>query len=152
MKLIILIISIVGLVYGWILGSLTLSIFSAVVFIVGHILELARTIRSARRFRSGEEDSELELQNEHTLKKVESIFDAIICLVGLGAFAYGVKFSKDNSELWSYPGMIIWIGSIISYFAQGVVIREITGIPLKWGYGGWYINRRKQTNRKSKRY
>ena len=52
--------------------------------------------------------------------------------VGLGGFI-----------LFPVAGAIIFVGIVVSYFVSGVVGQEVGGIPLRMGYGGWYVARRR---------
>jgi len=47
----------------------------------------------------------------------------------------------DSQDGLFYTGTIIWMGAIMIWFFGGVIIRHVTGIPLKFGYGGWYVPR-----------
>lgn len=47
---------------------------------------------------------------------------------------------EDDNYFWS--GLTIWVGSLFFYVLNGVIIREITKIPLRMGYGGWYVSHR----------
>lgn len=42
---------------------------------------------------------------------------------------------------YAIGGWVIWGGAIACYFASGIIAREVGGIPLSMGYGGWKVRR-----------
>ena len=44
----------------------------------------------------------------------------------------------------STSGLIIWVGTIVSYLIAGIITREVADIPVQMSYGGWKVNRRRK--------
>jgi hypothetical protein len=65
-----------------------------------------------------------------------------------------MDFDDPTRDVFTYSGMMIWIGTIVSYFLGGVIVDIVAEIPLKMGYGGWYVDRRRlnAARRRRRRY
>jgi hypothetical protein len=55
----------------------------------------------------------------------------------------GILLIAQEREYSDYlpAGVTIWVGAIVCYFFSGVIVREVGGIPLSMGRGGWKVRR-----------
>ena len=51
-----------------------------------------------------------------------------------------ITMDRDDSG-FAIGGSIIWFGSLACYFVWGIIAREVGGIPVSMGYGGWKVRR-----------
>jgi hypothetical protein len=132
------------LIVGLIAESFTLTVVGAIGFVILSGLRLIGTYESSRKFRDGRyarEDRDSRSLVESTARRIEGI----ILVAGLVATAASIV--GEAAGYVAVPGMIIWIGGVAIWFIRGVIIREVTGIPLEMGYGGWYVARKRRRRR-----
>ncbi len=139
MKLILILISITVLVYGSVTSNLILNIMGAGVFVVLLVVDLIENIIKIKRMRISPSDNETE---EMSKDRLANILQQIVMFAGLVGMGMGQIL--EGEDVWSWPGLIIWGGAILFYVINGVVVKAITGIPLRMGYGGWYVARSKR--------
>ena len=144
-KLILLIISAMLLILGCSVSSQTLAVLGSVLYLVVLAIDLVFVVKMSKGYRNNALStvSSNDLSTLH--HKLSRIIEGGIIVAGLIGFAVGSKV-KDNG-LYSLPGAIIWIGAILFYFTSGVIVRSITSIPLRFGYGGWAVWRKTQRRR-----
>lgn len=138
MKLVLLLISIGLITFGSLTRQQTVSVSGAILFVLILAINLVWIYRSSKRYHN---TNELEKPIEQNISgKIAGCLEGIIIFLGLIAM---VVDNKKDYGLF-VPGMIIWIGAIMIYFFGGMIIKYVTGIPLKFGYGGWYVSRRQR--------
>ena len=57
--------------------------------------------------------------------------------------------AKNDVSGYAVAGWIIWGGAIACYFTSGIIAREVGGIPLSMGHGGWAVRRDRKGNLRS---
>lgn len=126
------------LAFGWLTGRHMVATIGALLFIVTEVADIAQAYIYAKRLRQG-----LPLPDEkrRVADKLARWLNGLFFFVGLGA----------GLILGSVAGAIIFFGVLVSYFVQGVIGREVGGIPLRMGYGGWYVARRQGRRRQRRR-
>lgn len=80
------------------------------------------------------------------ISKTSSILEGIVLFGGLIMMMVGHK--NKGYEGLELAGIIIWGGSILLYFLSGIIVENITKIPLEFGHGGWKIKRFRRGRRK----
>jgi len=121
MKVLLLSISIALITYGWFNNSESLITLGAIIFLFVQSINLYGVYYLSKHY-----------QDAGYIKKVKKDsriakwLEGIITLFGLFALI------TDQTT-----GLMIWGGTIIIYFVGGIIIKEITGIPMRFGYGGW---------------
>lgn len=122
-KIILLLMSAILLVFGSITGNAPLEISGAFVFLLFPLLDLLMEYKEAKLFRAGKWKP---TETRHILETVEHRFGQGMVIVGLVL-----------AVLQHISGMIIWGGAIVSFLISGWISRDVAGIPLEMGYGGW---------------
>ncbi len=139
MKLILLLISTSLLIFGFLNKNQLILITGAVCFILIQTATLVWIYRSSKQYRTN--PNQIESQNK---RKFVDIFSKIIENIIIFSGLIAMIIDNENEHGLFVAGAIIWIGIIVIYFLGGVIIRCVTGIPLRMGYGGWYVYRRYQ--------
>lgn len=133
LKALFLIISAALIGFGWMMKVEIISTSGAILYLAISLVDLAYLIKESKKYRNGTWEDKKESQN--LMQHFNQILGGIIVIAGLAATAI------SEVSLFNTPGMIIWIGSILIYVVFGIVIQLITNLPLKIGYGGWFISR-----------
>ena len=128
MKLLLLIISLVLLLIGWISINQPIAITGAIVFIFYKLIDTFDIYRMAKMYRDGRDEEWMKADNK--LKKVENFLNGLIVVVAMLAAIFG-----------ALSGYIIFFGAIFFYLLLGIIARNVAGIKLRMGYGGYYIPR-----------
>jgi hypothetical protein len=119
----------------------------AILFVLGSALQLVVVFDASKRYRAGASDVWAD-------EKARGIADRIAYWIGAGILLAGlvgtVAGSKNGGGTFFVPGAIIWLGAIAVWVISGVIVREVAGIPLRMGYGGWHVYRRGRRNRRRK--
>lgn len=69
-------------------------------------------------------------------------------MILVGALVAGNARHKAMGEVMAQAGLLIWIGLILCYFVQGIIVREVGGVPLEMSrYGGWKIRQGRRLSR-----
>jgi predicted ABC-type exoprotein transport system permease subunit len=134
MKLFFLFISAALLSFGWFKAGERFAIAGALLFILIEAIDLALIYRSAKLFRADDWKPD---EKRGVIKTMSDVVRGLIVFAGL--------FSMLSGHA---SGTIIWVGTIICWLLAGWITREVVGIPLKMGYGGWYVQRKKSRHRK----
>jgi hypothetical protein len=97
------------------------------------LCDLFRVYRIAKLIRAGSCPTGVS-----TVEKVGKWIDGAISLTGLGL----VVVTQDRpTDGYTIAGWIMWGGALICWFASGIILREVGGVPLSMGYGGWAVPR-----------
>ena len=72
---------------------------------------------------------------------VEWIGNFIRGAISLAGLVLAIISSEGGTSGYAIAGCLIWGGAIACYFLSGVILREVGGIPLSMGYGGWKVRR-----------
>ncbi|MEX6689679.1 hypothetical protein QTN47_19395 [Danxiaibacter flavus] len=134
-KLIFLVGSSVCISLGWTRGALSLAIVGGTLYLLALVLGFVSLVFESQRFRKS--DLPIKKESVSVLSTINKVLEGIICLSGLISFLV-----KDS--LFSITGGIIWLGTIAVYVLCGIAINTIAGIPMKMGYGGWYVPKSKK--------
>jgi hypothetical protein len=109
------------------------------------VLYLVDLVHSRRAYRA---KKQVDIDERHPEPGiVEKILSTLILFGGLGALIYGASDYDPSKDVWWIPGAFIWVGSILFLLVGGCIVRGVAGIPLRFGYGGWYIPGRRQKRR-----
>jgi len=146
LKFIILLLSIGLLSFGWAGNIKLVAIAGAIIYLSAYVIDIIKFLTS-KPHHKGDTTAEA-TENGHDkdiLQIFEKVLEALILFTGLGTFLYGVE--GEFKEIWALPGAIIWCGTLLLYLIDGIIFRETTGIPIRMGYGGWYIPRSRRRPR-----
>lgn len=135
-----------ALLFGLLLRNEVSVIVAAVVYASLGIVGLYQTYRHAKAYRHTNVSPEKMCKSEklkHIEKEEQTYAEKITEWIG-GAITFTGLFlviaSKDNGMSgYGIGGWIIWGGAIFCYFLSGIIMREVGGIPLSMGYGGWKV-------------
>jgi hypothetical protein len=135
LKLLLLVSSGILIAFGWIQGIDIYAIFGAILFLITLCINVFSLIKTSVRYRNGHiiEDN----IDKKLISKFVSTIEGLFILSGL------ITMLSDD-PLFKTPGMIIWIGTLFIYVLSGIIVWSITDLPLKMGYGGWYISHRQR--------
>lgn len=138
MKLTLLLVSAGLILWGLLYDPHFLTIFGAVVFIFTEVTDLLSIYRLAKEYKVGTDIQKVNNKQEIT-KTLAKWIEGLIVITGLIMILIGA--GEENNDILT-TGLIIWIGEIIIYFIGGIIVQWVTDLPLKYGYGGWYISRK----------
>jgi uncharacterized membrane protein len=127
-KLIALISALIMLLAGFLSSNMQPFLAGSVLYLLVIVVNLYLLIRFLRKPESINAVSK-EVQKGILIDLTRGVEIAIIIL----ALATIISGKED----FITGGLMIWIGTIITYFLSGVLIRDIGNVPLKFGYGGW---------------
>jgi len=122
-KIILLLISAALLISGLIADNKDLTIAGAFIFSFICLIDLPLEYKQAKLYREGKWKQS---DKNNLLEIVEIRFKQGMFIVGLGLMVFHQA-----------SGTIIFVSAIISYFISGLIAKDVAGIPLKMGYGGW---------------
>jgi hypothetical protein len=108
----------------------------AILFISIQLVDLVEDYRFAKRFRNGNWEPSEEK------KWAARVAVWVTGLIQIGALVL-VQESRKGAEFLGGAGAIIWVGTIAGYLISGWIAREVGGLPLRMGYGGWRIRHRR---------
>ena len=94
------------------------------------LFRIYRIAKSIRPYTSPPEPS--------TVDRVGRWIDGTITITGL---VLAVATLDRPTDGYAIAGRIIWGGAIICYLLSGIILREVGGVPLSMGYGGWAVRR-----------
>jgi hypothetical protein len=135
-KLIVLLAAASPLIFGVVNVSQWAAMAGALLYISLEMIDLVLEYRSAKLFHEGVWEPNDRKSIAETLSKwVRNLLLFSGLFLMLGGYIAGV---------------IIWVGPIICWIAAGVIAREVAGIPVRMGYGGWkvYRPRKRRTRRR----
>lgn len=144
MKLASLLLSAGLLAFGAVKGSDPFMIAGAALFILTEAADLVATYRAAKSFRDGTWEPEAK---ESATETAASWLRGLIILAGL----WNSIGLQDKVSGLTISGGIIWFGTIICWIISGWLARYVAGIPVKMGYGGWYVHRPRGSRRRRNR-
>jgi len=122
-KIILLLISTILIISGLIVVNKNLSIAGAFVFTFICLIDLPLEYKQAKLYRDGKFKPS---ETKTPLENLENRFRQ-----GMFIFSFVLMAFHQTS------GGIIFVSAIISYFISGLITKEVAGIPLGMGYGGW---------------
>jgi Ca2+/Na+ antiporter len=133
-KLLLSLVAIILLGYSLIFNRVDIAIMGAIIFLLGQLYSLYDTYSMSKKYAAGEEVENI--SKNHTYQnRISNFFDGAIVILGL-------LIMVMSKELM-LAGALIWLGEIVIYFVVGIIIENVTSIPLRFGYGGWQVDRRK---------
>jgi protein-S-isoprenylcysteine O-methyltransferase Ste14 len=136
-KLIVLLVAASLLITGAVNVNQWAAIAGALLYISLEIIDLVLEYRAAKLFREGAwEPNEGKSIAETLSKWIRNLLLFSGLFLMLGGYIAGV---------------IIWVGSIICWFVAGVIAREVAGIPVRMGYGGWKVYRPRKRRTRQRR-
>jgi hypothetical protein len=140
MKFSMMIISAVAIHIGLCSRHSAFVVTGASIYLLAAIADLFHAYRDAKALRRGtlEADStpSFYARASRWLEGSITLFGLILALV-----------TRDSDSTgYAIGGSIIWGGAIICSFVSGIIAREVGGIPLSMGYGGWKVRRDRRGN------
>lgn len=133
-KLIFLIICTVLIIYAWNINSESILMAAAILYLSTLTIGLVSLIYDSKKYRDGK----FILENPALRKKLIDI--TISLLEGL-ILVFGLVAMISKNEGITLVGTVIWFGAFGIYLFYGLVAKSITYLPLKMGYGGWFLPR-----------
>jgi len=122
-NIILLLISAVLIMTGLVAGNRDSTIAGAIIFSFICLLDLPFEYKRAKLYRDGKFKQS---ETKTLLENAELRFRQ-------GMFIVGIVLMVFHQA----SGVIIFVSAIISYFISGLIAKEVAGIPLQMGYGGW---------------
>jgi hypothetical protein len=110
------------------------GVVAALIYLPFEVVEFVRLYRMAKLFNEGKLEEQTSL--------AERIGDRLRGAIFISCLFWGILFPTNlGSAIAAYT---IWCGTILLGFLSGLVGGMVTGIPLRFGYGGWEIKRRRR--------
>jgi hypothetical protein len=104
-------------------------------FILLEVIDLVSEYRETKSFRAGTWEP---TEKKSTVITLSKWLRGLLLYAGLFLMLAGYM-----------AGVVIWVGTIICWFCAGIIAREVAGIPIRMGYGGWKVYRpRRRGNRR----
>ncbi len=135
LKLLLAIIVASVILLGVICGRAELVLAGALLDLLFGIIELFHFYKKARLLRAGTEGP-VEVSGKSFC--VAKWTQRAIALTGL---VLVIVTQDEETSGYSIAGWIIWCGTLVRYYVFGVIMREVGGVPLSMGYGGWAVRR-----------
>ncbi len=126
------------LAYAFVAHQASMAIVGAIVYVLGSALGLRAMYRAAKAHQAGVEDAWTRDVHRALTARIANVLNGVILFGGLIAFMLG---GDGHDRALFLVGGIIWLGGIAIWFVAGVIVREVAGIPLRMGYGGWQVGR-----------
>jgi hypothetical protein len=120
---------------GFLWHEARLVVAGAVIHLVFGIVDLFFLYRDAKLLRAGTLETEPQRGIAYRIARWTEWAITLSGLVLVCATKGG------GSTGYAVGGWIIWGGAIFCYFLSGIIAREVGGIPLSMGYGGWGVRR-----------
>jgi type IV secretory pathway TrbL component len=137
--------SVALIAFGVVRGGEPFTLAGASIFISTEIINLAYVYRAAKLFRGGQRD--LNEGKSVSARIARVLRGSIICAGLIGVMmGQGEESSGFTTSAWT-----IWGGTIICFLVNGWIVREVAGIPLRMGYGEWYVARSRKARKSSKK-
>lgn len=135
LKLLLLLSSGALIAFGWTQGIDIYANMGAILFLTSFIPNGISLIKDSLRYRAGHFNEEI--IDKKLIDNIITTIEGLFILISLIAI-------YSEHELFKTPGMIIWFGSLSIWILSGIIVSIIADIPLKMGYGGWYISHRRR--------
>lgn len=131
LKLLVVSVAAVGILIGLLFGRVEYVLASAGFYLVHGVFELFHVYQEARLLRAG---GAAPVRARGTLPRTTKWVEGAVLLTGFGLLIFT---RGEETKGYSIAGWIIWGSAIITYFIFGVIMRDVGGVPLNMGYGGW---------------
>ena len=141
-KLIILLICAGLLLFALLKGGERFAIAGALLYFSMEIFELALEYHDAKLFRAGVWELN---ENKSVIEHLAAWLRGLLLFGGL-FLMLGLEKERNG---FSISGAIIWIGTIVCWLIAGWIVREVAGVPVRMGYGGWRVHRTRNRRRGS---
>ena len=140
MKLSIMIVSAAVIILGLLYRYTPSVIVGAVIHFAFGVADLFQLYRHAKLLRGSTSEPEA----PPTIPaRVAKWIEVAITLTGL---VLVVATQRGGTSGYAIAGWIIWGGAIVCYVASGIIARDVGGVPLSMGYGGWRVRRDRNGN------
>lgn len=107
---------------------------AAIIHIVVGVAQLVQMYREAKLLRAG-------TWKPHQRSLCGQLGNWINWVITLTGLVLVCANQVGATQGYGIAGWIIWGGAILCYFLSGIIAREVGGIPLSMGYGGWTVRR-----------
>ncbi|GGC47008.1 hypothetical protein GCM10011386_43950 [Parapedobacter defluvii] len=124
------------IIIGIIFKSEAILITASALFIVNVVCELIFIAKQANDYKQGRYSNPV--TNNKKIKGLQIFLEVLLVIFGMFSFIY------ENSYGLKTSGKIIWFSIIGAYIFGGIIISEILKIPIRMGYGGWTIDKRRR--------
>jgi hypothetical protein len=142
-KLILLLLSAILLACGLLIKTEMVAVSGAIIFVLALAIGLMQITKDSKLYSQDKFQIEKQEGVENTIHKISKWIEGIVFI----SIVLGILFFQDNETL-KICGGIMWFGSIIVWVLAGTIVSWITNIPLRFGYGGWEIDRKKNRRKK----
>jgi hypothetical protein len=126
------------LAYAVVAYSRAIATLGACIFALALIPELFSIYRDAQAHRAGSRSRDADAHDGLRVVAEKWLGTAIV-LLGLGLLVFGRQLLL--------AGAIIWMATIVAWLLSGIIFSHVTGVPLRMGYGGWYVPPRRRRRR-----
>jgi hypothetical protein len=124
-----------AILFGLVWQTPSFAVGGAVIHLLAGFADLFLLYRTAKLIRAGTVDPAAQTG---LADRIAGWIDGAITLTGL---VLVVVTQKSETSGYAVAGWLIWGGAIACYFLSGIILREVGGVPLSMGYGGWAIRR-----------
>lgn len=143
MMLVMMILAAAAVLFGLLSRQAVFVTMGAAVHLLAGIAGLFHAYRVAKLLRGdalqeNPEDAIREISERSLSDRAAEWVDGAITFTGLVLVV--ITMDRDDSG-FAIGGSLIWFGSVACYFVSGIIAREVGGIPLSMGYGGWKVRR-----------
>jgi len=135
------IVSAAAILSGLLCHYAPLVIVGAVIHLAYGVADLFQHYHDSKLFRS---DTLPDLDSTISVRVTKWI-EGTITLTGL---VLVIATQRNVSSGYAIAGYVIWLGALVCYLVAGWIAQEVGGVPLRMGYGGWEIRRRKRRLRR----
>lgn len=135
-KLVIVILSILLISYGWLVKDTTIAVIGAFLYLAQMLYDLIDLAVKSKQFRKGMDV----VTPKNFINKLTSALEGLLVITSLIAMA-------PSNELYRIPAAIIWFGQVAVFILVGPIVELFANIQLDMTYGGW----RRSRNRRRKK-
>lgn len=119
---------------GYLENTGSIATWGSIVFLISQVFYLRDAFLYSKKIANNAVETDT-AHKSNFIDHARSFSEGAIIVFGLIALVLGNELTTS--------GAIIWFGAIFVYFLWGVIIELFTGIPLRFGYGGWQVRNKR---------
>lgn len=142
MRLLLFLISVCLITFGLLGNTESVAIAGSIVLVLSQATSLLDIYKGSKKYSENLKQVNNFFGRKDVTDTLISWSGGIVILLGIiGLLESNNNKTSFNLDIMTTPAVIVWFGSIAIYFLAGVVSSTTTGIPMKFGYSGWYVNK-----------
>lgn len=134
MRLLMAMVSASGVLFGLLLERAEIVVAGAILHLSLGIVDLLYLYGDAKRLRAG---TETPVAVRKKSFRIAEWVEGTMAFVGL----FLMVWHADERNGYFAAGCMVWGGAVACYFVSGVIIKDVGGVPLSMGFGGWAVRR-----------